>query len=136
MVRTAAVFLAVGLVLLGAIQAEAQEGLSFEVVTGPQYQVGFSFPAFGWVTLRDDGRVDRVSGFNVALGLSYRKYPQGLTPGRFNFFWGYGTLAVVLPYIEAGGTFPFALNEAGTQTVNVDVGVVYVVPYVGVNVMF
>ena len=104
--------------------------------TGPQHQLGFSFPTFGWVHLNEAGQVEYVNGFNFALGISHRTYPNGLAPGKFNFYWGWGTLVVIVPYFEGGVTYPISLGEAGEQLLNLDLGVLYIVPYLGISAMF
>lgn len=129
---------AVALLVLGFVIGWGWAGSAqqAEQVATPQHQLGFTFPTFGWVHLNDAGQIDHVNGFNFALGLSYRKYPNGLEPGKFNFYWGWGTLVLILPYFEGGLSYAIALGQDGSQLLNVDLGVFYIVPYVGVSVLF
>jgi len=103
----------------------------------PNRLFGLSFPSFGSVRYNDEGQIRRTSGLNFALGFSARYYTgdEGLQPNRFNPYWGWGTLVIVLPYIEFGLSYPFELAD-GEQFAVIDIGLLYFIPYVSVSIWY
>jgi len=80
--------------------------------------------------------VTRISGINLGLGYSMRHYTSsdGMRPGRLNFYWGWGTLVLILPYVEFGVSYPIALG--GESQFVVDLGALYIIPYIGLSFHF
>lgn len=74
--------------------------------------IGLDFPTIGWVRYDQEGFIRGAWGFNFGLGVSSRNYTakEGLQPEKLNFFWGWGTIAVIVPYIEFGITYPLLVN--------------------------
>jgi len=46
-------------------------------------------------------------GANFLLGISYKKFFEPLEPGRFNPYWGIGTVSILIPYFQIGGDYLF-----------------------------
>ncbi|MEM2368643.1 MAG: hypothetical protein QXQ50_10470 [Candidatus Bathyarchaeia archaeon] len=65
----------------------------------PTLVIGLDFPTIGWVRYDKDGAIRGTWGFNLGLGISSRTYTakDGLQPEKLNFFWGWGTLAILFP---------------------------------------
>ncbi len=102
----------------------------------PDMEIGLSLPTIGWHSFNDEGLIQTASGINFGLGFSWKTFPGGLKPDQFNFFWGWGTVVIILPYLEAGFRYPVSMNDDGTSMLNVDIGVIYFVPYIGVSASF
>jgi len=103
----------------------------------PNTILGFSLPTFGSVHYDDAGNLRSVTGFNLGLGYSARHFraEDGLQPNRFNGYWGWGTILLLLPYFEFGVSYPFEI-AGGTQYVVLDLGFVYIIPTVGLSIYF
>lgn len=101
----------------------------------PGTVVGLGFPTVGQVNYGDSGYAQSFTGGNLLLGYSSRNYTDGLRSGQFNFYWGWGTFALILPYFEAGYTYATPIAD-GTQLLTVDIGVIYIVPRISVSVVF
>ncbi|MCK4391627.1 hypothetical protein KAX17_01815 [Candidatus Bipolaricaulota bacterium] len=103
----------------------------------PETILGFSLPTFGSVHYDDEGNLKSVTGFNLGLGYSTRYYraENGLQPNRFNGYWGWGTILLLLPYFEFGVSYPFEI-AGGTQYVVLDLGFIYIVPAIGLSIYF
>ena len=119
--------------LLGTAASIGLIGMAAE---GPHTVIGFSLPTIGVVHYNDAGQITSVTGFNIALGYSARYFyaKDGLQSNRFNGYWGWGTVILILPYIEFGTAYPIPVGE-GDQYV-FDLGLIYIVPYIGVSVYF
>lgn len=98
--------------------------------------IGFpSLPTFGRTYTNQDGNLTTVKGVNILFGISRRYFSaeDGLQPYRFNGYWGWGTFALLLPYFELGFSYPFRL---GGVYITIDVGLIYIVPWVGISFYF
>ncbi len=128
----------VGIAMLLSIPGEAfAQGTTTQTpVVKPSMVIGFSLPSFGGARYGSQGYIKSMFGGNILLGISYRSYTGiGLRPGRFNFYWGIGTLLLLLPYWEFGFTYPLSLAN-GEQLLNLDIGVLYILPYLGISLVF
>jgi len=79
----------------------------------PSWMIGLDLPTIGWPRYDENGALKRVWGLNLGLGLSFRYFTaeDGLQPGRFNFYWGWGTIFLFLPtYFEVGAMYPFVMD--------------------------
>ena len=76
--------------------------------------VGLDRPTVGWATTNDAGEITGYRGVNLGLGYSEKRYFNSLTMEEFNTYWGFGTTALILPYIEVGGDYPFARRDDGS----------------------
>jgi hypothetical protein len=103
----------------------------------PATTIGFGFPTFGKLGYDDSGNVEKMTGFNLGLGYSARYFTadDGMQPGRFNFYWGWGTVILLLPYVEFGWTYPFPLDD-GKQYLNLTIGFLYIVPHIELSICF
>lgn len=88
----------------------------------------------GWITRDNDGRVTGESGFNIGLGVSFRYYgSQGLQPGRSNWYWGWGTVLFIVPYLEGGVAWKLSPQEGGLVLY---LGLWYLYPYLELSIQF
>jgi len=102
----------------------------------PSTVIGFGFPTFGTLNY-ESGYIKSETGFNIGLGYSARYFTAdgGLQPGRFNFYWGWGTIILLLPYVEFGWTYPFELAN-GEQLLNLTIGFLYIIPHLELSICF
>lgn len=63
-----------------------------------KYSAGFDIMNFGWVK-DNNGVIDSILGFNLALGVGYKKYINPKGAGNFNFGWQVGTVFLVFPLV-------------------------------------
>lgn len=98
--------------------------------------MGFGFPTFGKLHY-EAGYLTRMSGFNLGLGYSARYYTaaKGFQPDRFNFYWGWGTVLLILPYVEFGWTYAFEIAR-GEQFLNLTIGFLYIIPHLELSICF
>lgn len=103
----------------------------------PGHMLGFSAPTFGTVHYNDRGALKSITGFNIGLGYSARYFTSddGLRPNRFNGYWGWGTVLLILPYFEFGVSYPFEI-AGGSQYFVIDLGLLYIVPYIQFSIYF
>lgn len=80
--------------------------------TQPSWLMGFDLPTIGWVRYDKDGAIRGTWGINLGLGVSSRTFTakDGLQPERLNFFWGWGTVGLIIPYLELGVTYPLPID--------------------------
>lgn len=121
----------VAVLILGATTALANQ------VAHPEHMLGFSLPTYGTVHYDDAGNLRSLTGFNIGLGYSARYFTSedGLKPNRFNGYWGWGTILFIVPYLEFGVSYPFEIAN-GTQYFVIDLGVLYLAPYIQFSVYF
>lgn len=124
--RGATLLAVAGVLLVGMLGVAAD---------GPKMVIGFSLPTIGFVNYDKSGNISSVTGFNIALGFSARYFFDGLQPNRFNGYWGWGTLVLLLPYLEIGTAYAFPVG-GGDQYFVLDIGLLYIVPYIGLSIYF
>jgi hypothetical protein len=106
--------------------------------TQPEHVFGFGIPAFGTLHYDEANELTDVSGFNLALGFSTRHFTVngGLRPGRFNSYTGWGTLLLIIPYIEIGTCYPVPVG-GGDQYLVIDFGLLYYfIPRIGISLYY
>ncbi|HPT54940.1 MAG TPA: hypothetical protein PKI14_14150 [Fervidobacterium sp.] len=54
--------------------------------------------------------------------------------GQFNWFWEWGVVGLIIPYLGAGGDWVIPTSE--TNDFVITVGVMYIVPYLGFSIGF
>jgi len=105
----------------------------------PSWMIGLDLPTLGWPTYDQEGALRSVWGLNLALGLSFRSFTadDGLEPGRFNFYWGWGTSLLFLPtYFEIGAMYPGQMDTDKLLCFSLGVMgifIIYPLPYVAVS---
>lgn len=97
--------------------------------------IGFSLPTIGTIHYDNEGHISKATGFNLGLGISRRFYRDGLIPEEFNRYWGWGTVLLLLPYVEFGVSYPFVVGEKENLLV-LDLGFVYILPRIGISLIF
>lgn len=118
-----------------ALAQDDAQTASQQLKSQPGIVIGLSFPSVGKVNYDGSTYAQSLVGVNLAVGFSYRSYTgQGLQPEEFNFFWGAGTLAVLLPYWEFGFSYPIPVGNGAL--LKVDFAVLYIVPYISISVHF
>lgn len=103
----------------------------------PERVIGLGVIAYGTVHTDDAGNIAKITGFNLGLGYSARFYRSegGLQADRFNGYWGWGTVALIIPYVEFGASYAFEVGK-NNQLITIDLGLLYIVPYFGFSVYF
>ncbi|MFW6257066.1 MAG: hypothetical protein ACOC2O_02880 [Bacillota bacterium] len=79
-----------------------------------EMMIGFDFPTVGWAMSNSAGEINGYRGANFMIGYSEKRYFESLRFREFNPYWGWGTVALISPYIEVGGDYPFARQEDGS----------------------
>ncbi len=69
-----------------------------------KYSAGFDTINFGWVK-DSNGAISSILGFNLSLGIAYRKYFKPTEDGKFNFSWDVGTILLILPFAGVGADY-------------------------------
>jgi len=105
-------------------------------VSKPHTIFGFSLPTIGGASYNEVGNIKSMFGLNIGLGISYRQYfGTGLQPNQFNGFWGVGTFILIIPYWEFGVTYPIPL-AGGRQLLDIDLEIIYIIPSIGISIIF
>ena len=73
-----------------------------------KYSAGFDIMNFGWVK-DSNGVIDSILGFNLGLGVGYKKFINPKGAGNFNFGWQVGTVLLVFPIV--GGFAEYQWDE-------------------------
>ncbi len=73
-----------------------------------KYSAGFDIMNFGWVKDRN-GVISSILGFNLGLGVGYKKFINPKGPNSFNFGWQVGTVLLVFPIV--GGFAEYQWDE-------------------------
>ena len=73
-----------------------------------KYSAGFDIMNFGWVK-DNNGVIDSILGFNLGLGVGYKKYINPKGSNEFNFGWQVGTVLLILPIV--GGFAEYQWDE-------------------------
>jgi len=111
------------------------EKFSYSLKPNINNVVGLDFPTYGWATKNARNEVIGFKGFNLGLGYSQKNYFQPYEVNKFNTFWGWGTVAVIFPYLTVGGDYAIPMDN--NATLNLSAGLILAVfvpsPYVGVS---
>ncbi|PRX31813.1 hypothetical protein BX659_105144 [Orenia metallireducens] len=79
-----------------------------------EMMIGLDLPHVGWAKRNEEELITVYKGFNLALGYSQKNYFElGLRVGQFNPYWGWGTILLIIPYVEVGRDYIFTPNEEG-----------------------
>jgi len=106
--------------------------------TQPGHVLGLGIPAIGTLHYDEANQLTSISGFNLALGFSTRHFTVdgGLQSGRFNSYTGWGTWALIIPYIEIGACYPILVG-GGDQYLVIDFGLLYYfIPRIGISLYY
>lgn len=128
----------VAVIVFALVAALGQVTLAQQNQFKPSTLIGLTVTlAWAHADYGEAGYIKEVTGINWLVGFTKRFYSgTGLRPGLFNFYWGFGTLALILPYIEWGFTYVIPLG-GGEQLLNIDIGFLYLVaPHIGFNLAF
>jgi len=92
--------------------------------------IGLDSPFIGWLGHDKDGTVISDLGINLGIGLSYRRYFEGVQTNQFNTYWAVGTVAILLPYLGIGADYVW---DGGFY---LGVGLIWIVPEIHGGIMF
>ncbi|MEL6928990.1 MAG: hypothetical protein AAFO95_10170 [Cyanobacteria bacterium J06600_6] len=93
-----------GTVDLGDDSTIAQRRTRTRTRSKYKYSAGLDLINFGWIK-DENGAISSVLGFNVGLGVGYRKYFKPVKEGEFNFSWDVGTILLLFPFAGAGADY-------------------------------
>ena len=123
------VCLLMGLILIFAAGVSAESSITIE---DNNMMVGLDLPTVGWAISNEVGEITGYRGVNLGLGYSEKRYFDPMKYSSFNTYWGFGTIAIIMPYGEIGGDYAFARQSDGSFfTLGGRVGLV--LPLVGVE---
>lgn len=100
--------------------------------------LGWDKPSLGWVRYNDEGEITGYRGVNIWLGYSSRTYFEpGVEYYSLNPFWGWGTVAIITPYAEAGVDYIIPL-KAGERHLNAGarIGIATIIPFLNIQVSY
>ena len=102
--------------ILSAGTALAEENGNPEriMIEDADMMAGFDLPTVGWARANEEGEIIGYRGVNLGLGYSEKRYFEPMEFEEFNVFWGFGTVALILPYVEIGGDYAFAQRDDGS----------------------
>ena len=100
------------------------------------FRAGLSLLAYGRVIYGDSGQITGYQGINWLLGYTAQYYfnKNGMQSNRFNPFWQWGTIGLLIPYIGIGGDYVIPTSK--TSDVVLTIGTIYVYPYIGLSFDF
>jgi|GEM_PF-1365022 len=104
---------------------------------GANDRIGFGSILYGQAIYGDNGQILGYKGFSPLIGYVVRYYfddVNGMKRGQFNWFWEWGLVALIMPYLGVGGDFVIPTSETGDFVITL--GMAYVVPYLGVSIGF
>ncbi|HOQ40179.1 MAG TPA: hypothetical protein PK561_07200 [Fervidobacterium sp.] len=90
---------------------------------------------YGRAVYGDKGQIVGYNGFGI--GVVFRNYfdsVNGMKKEQFNWFWEWGTVALLIPYVGVGGDYVMPLSE--TNDFVITIGTIYVVPYLSFSIDF
>lgn len=68
----------------------------------------------GWLRWDDAGRLTEIWGYHIGLGVWFRYYgARGFVTGQGNWYWGWGTVLFIVPYLEIGVAWKFGSQDQG-----------------------
>ena len=73
-----------------------------------EYESAIGFGDVGYafnIHTNGDGAITRVQAINWQLGYTDKRYFDPVSIGQFNLFWGWGTTALLLPWLGVGGDY-------------------------------
>ena len=91
----------------------------------PEKTIGLDYPSYGWAMKNDQGQITGYQGFNLGMGYSRKNYFEaGLKTEQFNPYWGWGTVGILVPYVNVGGDYVLEPKENGAfWTVGASIGI-------------
>ncbi len=102
----------------------------------PSNRAGLSLLAYGRAIYGDKGQITGYQGINWLLGYTAQYYfnKNGMQPNKFNTFWQWGTVALLIPYIGIGGDY--VISNSQTSDIVLTIGTIYIYPYIGLSFDF
>lgn len=104
---------------------------------GANERIGLGTMVYGRAVYGDKGQIVGYNGYNILFGTAVRNYfdsANGMKRGGFNWFWEWGTMCVLVPYVGVGGDWVIPTSE--TSDFVVTVGTMYIIPYLGFSMGF
>ncbi len=86
--------------------------------------------SIGGVRTNRDGAITNTYGVNLFLGFSGKSYWNPVETNRFNPYWSYGSILLIVPYVGVGMDYVF---DSGFY---VGVGTFYIIPEVHIGFLF
>ena len=96
------------------VQADEHESPERIMIEDADMMAGFDLPTVGWARANEEGEIIGYRGVNFGLGYSEKRYFDPMEFEEFNPYWGFGTVALIIPYVEVGGDYAFAQRDDGT----------------------
>lgn len=112
------------------------------------HRAGLSLLLFGSAMYGDNGQITGYQGLNLLLSYTAQYYfnKVGIQLNQFNWFWQWGTVALILPcigvgrdyvipiYIGVGGDYVIPTSK--TSDLVLTIGTIYFHPYAGISFDF
>ena len=98
----------------GSALADEHESPVRIMIEDADMMAGFDLPTVGWARANEEGEIIGYRGVNFGLGYSEKRYFDPMEFEEFNPYWGFGTVALIIPYVEVGGDYAFAQRDDGT----------------------
>ncbi|MFP4485019.1 MAG: hypothetical protein ACOCYG_02860 [Spirochaetota bacterium] len=65
----------------------------------------FPLPFLAFVPENNNDKIEVVRGFNLGIGYTAKHYFDSVQVNQFNGYWAWGTTALLVPHIFAGGEY-------------------------------
>ena len=85
--------------------------------------LGLGIIGYAWNVETEGGMPTRLQAVNWGIGYTDLRYFSPAEVGQFNWYWAWGTVGVIIPYIAVGGDY--YINEQ----VVLGGGLLYINPY-------
>ncbi len=70
------------------------------------FALGFDINAVGInIKYNADGAITNVTYINIFLGVTFKTFFTPVEFNKFNFYWQWGTVCFIMPYIGVGGEY-------------------------------
>lgn len=89
--------------------------------------IGLSLVGYAWNVETEDGMPTRLQAVNWGLGYTDKRYFSPAEVGSFNWWWAWGTVSVIVPYIAVGGDYYI------NQQLVVEAGLLYLAPFISLT---
>ncbi len=72
-----------------------------------KWALSFGFPVIEKIKFNQENQIIKKYGLNLAIGYSQFNYFKPLKNNRLYFYWHFGTILLIIPYIGIGSEYYF-----------------------------
>jgi len=104
---------------------------------GAAERIGIGIMIYGQAVYGDKGQIIGYKGYNILFGNAVKNYfdtVNGMKRGQINWFWEFGTVIMIIPYVGIGGDWVIPISETGDFVITIQT--MYFLPYLGFSIGF